>query len=91
VQKEGLEMQTEGAAEREKQWRDNIERLNRETFTLSNALAQKEAELTETKSVNEKKVSSLLSDLRFMRDENQRLHAKIKEANESVLTLEAQI
>ena len=38
--------------------------------------------------MTEKKMAALLSDLKFMRDENQKLHVKLKEANECCLLLE---
>ena len=37
--------------------------------------------MKETLSVYEKKNAALLSDLRFMRDENQKLHDKVRDAN----------
>lgn len=48
----------------------------------------KENEVGEKLGVTEKKSAALLSDLRFMRDENQKLHDKLREANECVLLLE---
>ena len=36
-------------------------------------------------------MTALLSDLKFMRDENQKLHVKLKEANECCLLLEQQV
>lgn len=47
--------------------------------------------MKETLSVYEKKNAALLSDLRFMRDENQKLHDKVRDANEAVMLLEQQI
>ena len=88
VQKNDLEIETKEAAEREKKWRDTIDRLNRDLVALQTNLARKETDAAETVSLQEKKSSALLGDLRFMRDENTKLHERLKEANESVLMLE---
>ena len=62
--------------------------MSRELVTAKNSLHLKETEFKETLSVYEKKNAALLSDLRFMRDENQKLHDRVREANEAVLLLE---
>ena len=36
----------------------------------------------------EQKGEALIADLKFMRQENQKLHAKLKEANDSVIQME---
>ena len=48
----------------------------------------KETEGKEALSLHEKKVAALLSDLKFMRSENQKLHERLKEANECVSLLD---
>lgn len=70
VQKEELEGETKLASEREKQWRDTIDRLNRDLVSLQNRMALKDSEGRESGSLHEKKSAALLSDLKFMRDEN---------------------
>ena len=55
---------------------------------LKNNLTHKDQEYAEVKSLSDKKNAALLSDLKFMRDENQKLHEKLKEANEGLLFLE---
>lgn len=91
VQKDDLSLETKSAAEREREWRDTIDKLNRDLVSLKNSLALKENESGEALSLQQKKTAALLSDLRFMRDENQKLHEKLREANSSVIIMEQQI
>ena len=91
VQKDDLSLETKSAAEREREWRDTIDKLNRDLVSLKNSLTLKENESGEALSLQQKKTAALLSDLRFMRDENQKLHEKLREANSSVIIMEQQI
>lgn len=43
-------------------------------MSLQNRMALKDSEVKEAGSLSEKKTAALLSDLKFMRDENQKLH-----------------
>ena len=70
VQKDDLELQTQDASQRESQWRERVDKLSRDVTQLQSALSMKENDSTEQKSLNEKKQAALLSDLKFMRDEN---------------------
>ena len=88
VQRDTLEAETQGAAERERLWRDQIDKLNRDVVSLQNTLTMKETETGEALSLHEKKKAALLSDLKFMRDENQKLHEKLREANEGIILME---
>ena len=60
-------------------------------MSLQGHLSTKENELVDNLTLQEKKNVALLSDLRFMRDENQKLHEKVKEANECVILMEQQV
>jgi len=42
VQKDELELETQGASEREKHWRDSIDKLNRDLVILQNNSTHKE-------------------------------------------------
>ena len=58
---------------------------------MQNNLTIKENETSEALSLHEKKKAALLSDLKFMRDENQKLHEKLREANEGIVLMEQQL
>ena len=65
-----------------------IDRLNEELLRLENSLAKKDAENTESMKVLDQKNNALVSDLKFMRGENQKLLSRVKEANDNVLQMD---
>ena len=51
VQKDDLSLETKSAAEREREWRDTIDKLNRDLVSLKNSLTLKENESGEALSL----------------------------------------
>ena len=68
-----------------------IDRLNEELLRLENSLAKKDAENSESMKVLDQKNNALVSDLKFMRGENQKLLSRVKEANDNVLQMDQQV
>ena len=65
-----------------------IDRLNEELLRLENSLAKKDAENSESMKVLDQKNNALVSDLKFMRGENQKLLSRVKESNDNVLQMD---
>ena len=91
VQRDHLLTQIDEAEAREKEWRANIDRLNEDLARLENSLVKKDNEGVEQVRILEQKNNALVSDLKFMREENQKLHLRIKEANDNVLQMDQQV
>ena len=51
MQKDDLGLETKSAAEREREWRDTIDKLNRDLVSLKNSLTLKENESGEALSL----------------------------------------
>lgn len=88
VQRDQLLTQIEEQESKEKEWRMTIDRLNEELMRLENSLSKKDAENSESIKVLDQKNMALVSDLKFMRNENQKLLSRVKEANDNVLHMD---
>ena len=65
---------------KEREWRSTLEKFSSEMARLENSIASKEIEATNTVKTLEQKNTALVADLRFMRNENEKLQDKYKEA-----------